>query len=75
LKRLPTVALAVSPLVIAGVPEAGAMAITRLAVLMKPVEIDVIDTLPVTVPAVVGVPEIKPEEALMLRPAGSPTAL
>jgi hypothetical protein len=61
------------PLVIAGIAEAEVTVRAREALLV-PVPLVAV-TVTLEVPAVVGVPEIKPETALAARPCGSPDAL
>lgn len=72
-KAVPTVPGALAPLVIAEVPVAGLIVMMMVAVAFNPAE-SVTVTEPVEVPAVVGVPVMSPEVALMARPAGRPVA-
>ena len=67
-----TVPLAVVALVIAEAAAEAAMVMLMAALLVAPPEVT--ETLPVNVPAVVGVPVIWPVEALITRPPGSPVA-
>ena len=69
---MPAVPVALVALVITGVLAAAAIVIEMPALLVCPP--DVTETVPTTVPGVVGVPVIKPEEALMTKPDGRPDA-
>ena len=74
MKEVPTVAVAVSALVIEGT--SGQIVMTSVAVaLLQELAPLLAVMVTLVVPAVVGVPEITPVLALILRPAGSGIAL
>jgi len=70
---VPAVRLSVVALEILGVPAAALIAIEIAALLTSPFE--VIETVPTAVPEAVGEPVIRPEDALMAKPAGKPVAV